>query len=167
MKFDRYEWRIMQALQENGRLTNQELSDRVGLSSTPCWRRLNDLNQSGVIQRCVVLLDPQLVGIRETAFAHVTIDQRHEGGLIEFENAVKKCPEVLECYASMGDADYLLKVVVPDVSSYDHFLNNFLFKLPGVVQVRSNLALRTIKRETALPLETFTQACPDLNNQTD
>lgn len=164
MKFDKYEWRIMQALQENGRLTNQELSERVGLSSTPCWRRLNDLNQSGVIQRCVAILDPQLVGIRETAFAHVTIDQRNESRLSEFESAVKKCPEVLECYASMGDADYLLKVAVPDVSSYDHFLKDFVFKLPGVVQVRSNLALRTIKRDTALPLEVFNKACPELHH---
>lgn len=162
MKFDKYEWRIMQALQENGRLTNQELSDRIGLSSTPCWRRLNDLNQSSVIRRYVAILDPQLVGIRETAFAHITIDQRSETGLEQFEAAVRKCPEILECYASMGDADYLLKVAIPDVSSYDRFLKNFLFKLPGVVQVRSNLALRTVKRETALPLSVYTQACPDL-----
>lgn len=162
MKFDKYEWRIMQALQENGRLTNQELSERVGLSSTPCWRRLNDLNQSGAITRCVAILDPQLIGIKETVFAHVTIDQKSEVGLKAFEEAVMKRPEVLECYASMGEADYLLKVAIPDVSAYDHFLKEFVFKLPGVVQVRSNIALRTIKRETALPLEIFNQACPEL-----
>lgn len=162
MKFDKYEWRIMQALQENGRLTNQELSERVGLSSTPCWRRLNDLNQSGAITRCVAILDPQLVGIKETVFAHVTIDQKSEVGLKAFEEAVMNRPEVLECYASMGEADYLLKVAIPDVSAYDHFLKEFVFKLPGVVQVRSNIALRTIKRETALPLEIFNQACPEL-----
>lgn len=154
----------MQALQENGRLTNQELSERVGLSSTPCWRRLNDLNESGVIERSVAILDPQLIGIRETVFAHVTIDQKNEAVLAEFEKAIAMCPEVLECYASMGEADYLIKVAVPDVSAYDHFLKESLFKMPGVVQVRSNIALRTIKRETALPLEVFKQACPELNN---
>jgi len=162
MKFDKYEWYIMQALQENGRLTNQELSERVGLSSTPCWRRLNELYKSGAIRRCVAILDPQRVGIRETVFAHVTIDQKSEIGMKTFEDAVMKRPEVLECYASMGDADYLLKVAIPDISAYDHFLKEVIFKLPGVVQVRSNIALRTIKKETALPLQIYRHACPEL-----
>lgn len=155
MKFDKYEWHLMQALQENGRLTNQELADKIGLSSTPCWRRLNGLNQSGVIKRYVALLDAHMVGIREIAFAHVTVDQGKQENTDQFEAAVINRAEVLECYRSMGDADYLLKLAIPDVTAYDRFLQEFLFKLPGVLQVRSNFALRTIKQSTALPLEVY------------
>ncbi|MBR9912832.1 MAG: Lrp/AsnC family transcriptional regulator [Gammaproteobacteria bacterium] len=155
MKFDRYEWQILQILQKEGQITNQELAERIGLSTTPCWRRLTNLNQSGVIRRYAALLDPKLVGIGEVAFANVTLDGRQEDAVQRFEEEVNGHPEVLECYASMGEADYVLKVAVPDISAYDRFLQTFLLKLPYVVQVRSNFALRAVKQETALPLEVF------------
>ncbi len=154
MKFDKYKWQILQALQKDCRLTNQELADRIGLSSTPCWRRINELNNSGVIKRYAAILDAENVGIGEIAFTHVTIDKR-ESAAQSFERAVQERPEIMECYASMGDSDYILKVAIPDVNAYDEFLQHFLFKLPSVVNVRSNYALRTIKQDTALPLETY------------
>lgn len=155
MKFDRYEWQILQVLQKDGQITNQDLAERIGLSTTPCWRRLNELNQSGVIRRYVALLDAKLVGIGEIAFANVTIDGRQENAMARFEEEVNRHPEVLECYTSMGDADYVLKMAVPDIAAYDRLLQTFLLKLPYVVQVRSNFALRAIKQETALPLEVY------------
>ena len=157
MKFDKYEWRILQELQKDGRLTNQEIADQVGLSSTPCWRRINELNNSGVIKRYAAILDAKKVGIGEIAFAHVSVDKRGREGIEGFEQQVMLRPEVLECYASMGEADYLLKLAIPSVSDYDDFLQQVLFKLPNVVNVRSNFALRVIKQDTALPLEIYHQ----------
>jgi DNA-binding Lrp family transcriptional regulator len=155
MQFDKYEWRILQELQNDGRLTNQEIADRVGLSATPCWRRINALNNCGVIKRYSAILDPKVVGIGEVAFAHVLIKKQDEQTVKDFEEAIKQRPEVLECYASMGEADYLLKLAIPDVSGYDKFLQSFIFKMPCVVNVRSNFALRVIKQDTALPLELY------------
>ncbi len=155
MKFDRYEWKILQLLQQNGRLTNQELADEIGLSPTPCWRRINELNNSGVIERYVAILDRKKVGIGEVAFLHVTIDKRDEKQVKAFEESIISRSEVLECYASMGDADYLLKVAVPDVSAYDTFLSNVIFKLPNIINLRSEFALRTVKQQTSLPLDVY------------
>ena len=155
MKFDKYEWRILQELQRDGRLTNQEIADKVGLSSTPCWRRISELNNSGVIKRYAAILDARQVGIGEIAFAHVSINKRGGVAVNNFEQEVLARPEVLECYASMGEADYLLKLAIPSVSDYDSFLQEFLFKLPDVVNIRSNFALRVIKQDTALPLDVY------------
>lgn len=155
MKFDKYEWQILQALQKDGRLSNNDIAERIGLSTTPCWRRINELNNSGVIERYVALLNPKLTGIKEIVFANVSIDKYEENHRHEFEQAVQARPEVLECYASMGDNDYILKIAVPDIAAYDSFLQDFLVKLPGVRQTHSTFALRVIKRDTALPLEVY------------
>ena len=155
MKFDKYEWQILQALQKDGRLSNNEIAEQIGLSTTPCWRRINELNNSGVIERYVALLNPQLTGIKEIVFANVSIDKFDESYRQQFEEAVKTRPEVLGCYASMGDNDYILKIAVPDIAAYDKFLQEFLVKLPGVRQTHSTFALRVIKRDTALPLEIY------------
>jgi DNA-binding Lrp family transcriptional regulator len=154
MKFDKYEWQILQELQKNGRLSNQEIADRIGLSATPCWRRINELNNSGVIKHYAAILDAKKINIGETAFAHVTI-AKHENSSRDFEGAIVLRDEVLECYASMGEADYLLKLAIPDVAAYDHFLQRVLFKIPAVIDVRSNFALRVIKQQTALPLSVY------------
>ncbi len=155
MKFDKYEWRILQELQKDGRLTNQEIADKVGLSSTPCWRRINELSNSGVIKRYAAILDAKKVGVGEIAFAHVSVNKRGGDAVREFEQAILERPEVLECYASMGEADYLLKLAIPSVSDYDSFLQEFLFKMPDVINIRSNFALRVIKQDTELPLEVY------------
>jgi len=155
MKFDKHEWRILQILQENSLITNQELSEKIGLSATPSWRRLNELNESGVIKKHVAILDSNLVGIKEIIFAHITVDQQVHQVASRFEDAIRLRSEILECYASMGDADYLLKVSVPDVGAYNNLLQEFLLKIPGVTQVRSNFALRTIKQSTALPIDRY------------
>lgn len=153
VKLDPSERRILTELQKNARLTNQDLAERVGLSSSPCWRRVRALEDAGVIRGYAALLDPRKVGVGETVFCNVTLE-RHEEGVVErFEAEVARRPEVLECYAMTGDYDYQLRIVVPEVKSYDEFLQDFIFRLKGIAHVKSNFALREVKYDTALPLQ--------------
>ncbi|MFA7431476.1 MAG: Lrp/AsnC family transcriptional regulator [Rhodospirillaceae bacterium] len=154
---DPSERRILSVLQGNARLTNQDLADQIGLSPSPCWRRVRSLEERGVIRGYVTLLDPGKVGIGESVFCNVTLERHSEGAVDRFEQEVMRHPEILECYAMTGDADYLLRVVVDEVRSYDRFLHDFIFRLPGVAHVRSHFALRAVKYDTALPLEQFDQ----------
>jgi len=154
-KLETAEIRILSELQRNGRLTNQELAERVGLSPSPCWRRVRNLEEAGYIRRYAALLDPEKVGVAESVFCHVTLERHSEGAVERFESEVMRHPEILECYAMTGEADYLLRVVVGEVRSYDRFLQEFIFRLPGVAHVKSHFALREIKYDTALPLESM------------
>lgn len=144
--------KILAALQTNGRLTVQELADAVGLSSSPTWRRLKALQESGHIRQYAALLDPDRVGVPECVFAHVTLTKHDRAGIEAFERAIARRPEVLECYSTTGDADYLLRVCVPDTRSYERFLQEAVFTQPVVQHVRSNFTLREVKYTTALPL---------------
>lgn len=150
--FDGYERRILIELQANARLTNQELAERVNLSPSACWRRVRALEEAGVILRYAAILDPKKVGFGESVFAHITL-ARHSANLNRrFTDEVSRHPEVMECFNTTGDADVLLRVVTPDVSAYDEFLEETIFRVPGLAQVRSNFALRQVKFETALPI---------------
>ncbi len=152
VQLDVYERHILIALQANARLTNEELAKRVGLSPSACWRRVKALEEAGVILRYAAILDPRKVGFGENVFAHITL-ARHSATLTrEFTDAISKHPEVMECFNTTGDADVLLRVVTPNVSAYDEFLEETIFRVPGLAQVRSNFALRQVKFETALPI---------------
>ncbi|HYG88538.1 MAG TPA: Lrp/AsnC family transcriptional regulator [Azospirillum sp.] len=144
--------KILTALQENSRLTVQELAERVGTSSSSCWRRLRSLEETAVIRRYTVLVDPKAVAVGECVFAHVTLNDHSAETAAAFIKVVRERPEVLECYAVSGDADYLLRVAVREIADYHRFLEEFVFQLPFQVQIRSNFALNEIKFETALPL---------------
>jgi Lrp/AsnC family leucine-responsive transcriptional regulator len=144
--------RILATLQREGRLTNQELADRVGLSPSPCWRRVRDLEEEGVIRRYAAILDPDKVGVGECVFTLINLEMHNRDSLSAFEQAVKDRPEILECYAITGDADFLLKVHVPNIRAYDRLLNEVIFRIPGVKHVKSSFTLREIKYDTALPL---------------
>ncbi len=146
------ERRILIELQNDARLTNQELAQRVGLSPSACWRRVKALEEAGVILRYTAILDPKKVGIGECVFAHVTLARHSLAMTHEFADSIRARPEVMECFFTTGDADILLRVATPSVSAYDKFLEEFVFAAPGISQVRSNFALRQIKFETALPL---------------
>jgi len=148
-----YEKKILLELQRDGRLTNQELAEKIGLSPAACWRRVKALQDSGVIRRYVAIVDPPQVQMGQCVFAHVRLERHTEEFTEQFVNNIRKRPEVLECYAVTGDFDYILRIVEADVSSYDDFLRSFLFKLPGIAHVHSNLALREIKFDTALPIK--------------
>ncbi len=149
---ERLRYRILTELQRNGRLTNQELAQRVNLSPSPCWRRVKDLEESGVIRGYAALLDPEKVGVPVCVFTLINLEMHSSESLEAFQEAVRIRPEILECYAITGDADFLLKIRVPDIRSYERLLNDVIFRIPGVKQVKSSFTLREVKYDTALPL---------------
>lgn len=149
---DEFERRILTAVQEDGRLSVNDLADRIGLSTSPTWRRLRALEDRGVIRRYVALLDPALAGVPQCVFTHVTLVKHDRTAIAEFEARMLNRPEVLECFATTGDADYLLRVMVADTPAFDRFLQEAIFTVAAVHQVRSNFALRQVKFETALPV---------------
>ncbi|MFQ5548199.1 MAG: Lrp/AsnC family transcriptional regulator [Woeseia sp.] len=149
---DSFEHKILIALQADGRLTNQDLAQQVGLSPSACWRRVRGLEEAGVITRYTAILDPEKVGIGETVFAHVSMARHTKAPTTEFAELMRRQPEVMECFFTTGAADIILRVATPSVAAYDNFLENVIFNAPGVSQVHSDFALRRIKFETALPL---------------
>lgn len=151
-RFDRATRLILEALQVDGRLSTQQLAERVGLSATPVWRRVKELEQSGVIRRHVALADREKLGLSICVLAHVSLVRHSEGAVQQFERMVATRAEIIECQAITGEADYVIKVVAPDMKAYDQFLQANIFTVPGVASVRSNVVLRELKYETALPV---------------
>jgi DNA-binding Lrp family transcriptional regulator len=152
-RLDTHDRRILNELQRDARLTNQELATKVGLSPSACWRRVKAMEESGVILRYAAILDPKKVGYGECVFAHISLDRHSRDLSTEFAESMRQQPEVMECYYTTGDADFLLRVAIPSVAAYDKFLQNVIFSAPSISQVRSNFALRQIKFETAMPIE--------------
>jgi Lrp/AsnC family leucine-responsive transcriptional regulator len=153
LALDGLDRRILIELQREGRISNQELSERVGLSPSPCLRRLKQLEGEGVITRYVALVDPDRLGLGVTAFIRVRLDQQDDRHLTQFEAAVAGFPEVMECYLMTGDADYQLRVVVEDLKAFEDFLRHKLTRIDGVAQVTTSFALRPIVYKTALPID--------------
>ena len=150
---DRTDLKILDALQSDGRLSNQRLSEMVGTSIAACWRRVRALEDSGIIDGYAALLNRQQLGLNLCAFVHITLARHVKESTAPFEEAVMARPEVMECFATTGDADFILRVVTTSIETLDRFLEDFLFGLPQISQVRSNIALRELKLNTALPLE--------------
>ncbi|NCF19314.1 MAG: winged helix-turn-helix transcriptional regulator [Haliea sp.] len=149
---DRTDLRILDALQQDGRQSNQALADRVGISTAACWRRVRALEEEGVIERYAALLSRPKLGLDLCAFVHISLARHVQESTVPFEQAVMERPEVMECFATTGDADFILRVVTTSIEAFDKFLEQFLFGLPQVSQVRSNIALRELKLDTALAL---------------
>ncbi len=149
---DTLDHRILAELQSQGRISNQDLSDRIGLSPSPCLRRLRRLEDEGVIRRYVALVDPEAVGLGVTAFVRVRLDQQDDRHLAVFEAAVADFPEVMECYLMTGEADYQLRVLVGSLGEFEDFLRHRLTRIAGVAQVTSSFALRPVVYKTALPV---------------
>ena len=150
---DRVALRIAAALQRDGRQSAQQLAERVGLSATPVWRRVKEMEASGVIRGYVALLDREKLGLPICVLAHVTLERHSEGAVEQFEAMARASPEIMECHSTTGEGDYLVKVVAPDMKAYDRFLQEKVFRTPGVANVRSSVVLREVKYETALPVE--------------
>jgi DNA-binding Lrp family transcriptional regulator len=146
--------RILSELQENARVSNADLARAVGLSPSPCLRRVRELEQRGVIRGHVALVSPSAVGLPVSVFVQVTLERQVEKALDVFEASVLDRPEVMECYLMTGDADYLLRVVVADLSAYEAFLKTYLTRVPGIASIKSSFALKQVKYRTALPLAT-------------
>lgn len=153
IKIDRIDRNILEELQKDGALTNQELADKVGLSPSPCLRRVRALEESGIILRQVTILDHKKLGLSLTAIILIGMDRHTPERFAEFESKVGEYPEVQECYLITGqDADYMLKVVVPDMDHYHHFLLNRITRIQGVSGVHSSFVLRRVLDSTSLPL---------------
>jgi Lrp/AsnC family transcriptional regulator, leucine-responsive regulatory protein len=153
MTLDAIDRRILAQLQENARIPNVELAESVGLSPSPCSRRVKALEDAGVIRRYAALIDPAAAGLPVSVFISVTLDRQSENDLEVFERRIASLPEVMECYLMTGDADYLLRVVVPDLETYKRFLMDHLTRIPGVSNIRSSFALKQVQYRTALPLD--------------
>lgn len=151
---DRIDYRILQHLQNDARVSNAELAERVGLSPSPCLRRVRALEQAGILKRYVALVDPGAVGLPISVVVNVSLRSQERAALIEFEGQIQRCPEVMECYLMTGSSDYLLRIVVPDLESYQRFLADTLTRIPGVANIQSGLALKQVVYRTELPLET-------------
>lgn len=150
---DARDQQLLTALQRDSRLTMQELSERVGMSTSACWRRVKALEADGVISRYAVIVNPRKAGFGLSSMVHVSLARHEQKHVDNFVREVSRHPEVLECFATSGEADFHLRVVVRDMDAYNHFLDDFVFKLPGVSQVRSNIVLKEIKSDTALPFK--------------
>jgi len=153
MELDAIDARILTELQSDGGLTNAELAERVGLSPSPCLRRVKLLTDAGVIKKRVALVDGNAIDLKVSVFIHVTLEKQIEENLSEFETAIEARPEVVECYLMTGESDYLLRVVVPDLETYERFLMEHLTRIPGVSNIKSSFALNQVKYSTALPLD--------------
>jgi Lrp/AsnC family leucine-responsive transcriptional regulator len=144
--------RILRELQQDGRLSVNELAERVGMSASPCWRRQKELEEHGYIRRYAALLDRRKLDLGLVCMLHVSLT-RHEAGVVEaFEAQMRACREVMECYEMTGTSDYIVKVMVANMDAYHDLLHNVLLKLPGVSQLNTSVALREVKYETALRL---------------
>ena len=159
INLDKTDRKILAILQTDGRLTNQEVAERVGLSPSPCLRRIKNLEESGVIRQYVALLDPDKIGLGLLAYVNVRLEKHSDSPAgaahsprADFAASVANWPEVVACYAMTGEMDYLLRVHVEDMEHFSQFMMDTLLKHPAVLDVKSSFALQRVKDTTALPL---------------
>ncbi len=152
INLDKTDIKILNALQENSRVTHAELAKQVNLSTTPCYNRVKALEEKGLFKQQVTLLEAEKLGLNVNVFIHVTLEKQVEEALKQFEQAIDDRPEVMECYLMTGEEDYLLRVVVPDIKALERFILQHLSKIPCVSSIRSSFALKQVRYKTALPL---------------
>lgn len=152
MPLDEIDRRILRALQRDGRMQNVELAKEVGLSPSPCLRRVKLLEEAGVITRYVAVLDPAKIGVGLTMFVRVWLTAQDAETIDRFIVAMKRLPEVMECYIMLGESDAMLRVVVADLDDYRHFQSTHLTKVNGIQNVKTDLPSEIVKRTYELPL---------------
>ncbi|MBE1291796.1 Lrp/AsnC family transcriptional regulator [Shimia sp.] len=152
MSLDQTDRRILTVLQKQGRISNAELAERVNLSQSACHRRVHRLEKDGYIKDYVALLDPRKLDVPTTVFVEITLSGQADEVLDAFEKAVSRIPDVLECHLMAGTADYILKVVAENTEDFARIHRQHLARLPGVAQMQSSFALRTVFKTTALPV---------------
>jgi Lrp/AsnC family transcriptional regulator len=151
-ELDPFERRILLELQRDASLTTAQIAERVGLSPSPCWRRIDRLERDGFIRARVALIDRRKVGLNAQVFAQVKLNAHGRANLDEFSAAIRSFPEVLEAYVLMGTTDFMLRIVTQDIDAYERFFFDELSKLPGIQEINSTVALSEIKATTELPL---------------
>ncbi len=149
---DAIDRKILENLQNNARMRNVELAEKVGLSPSPCLRRVGNMEETGVIRGYATLVDAEAVGLPVSVFVSVTLEKQIEKVLEKFEKEIRARPEVMECYLMTGDFDYLLRVVTSDLGAYERFLIEHLTRIPGVASIKSSFALKQVAYRTALPI---------------
>ena len=153
MNLTKIDIQILDLLQSDASLTAAQIAERVSLSTSPCWRRINRLEKAGLIERRVALLNPEKLGLGLVVFARIRLSRNDEASLESFEDQVRRFAEVVECYTVTGSADYFLKIVTRDIKQYDRFLRRRLTQIPLVRDINSNVAVTCIKYSTELPLD--------------
>lgn len=156
-KLDALDVRILETLQSNGKLTNVELAKIVGLSPSPCLARVRSLEERGLISHYVALLDPEALGGLMSVFIQVHLERQAVRELGVFEDAMARFPEVMECYLMTGEADYMLRVIVPNLGALQEFIVERLSRIEGVANIRSSFALKQVKYKTAYPIREIIQ----------
>lgn len=146
--------KILQLLQENANLSTADIAEKVGLSQSPCWRRISRLEQAGIIRKRVAILDHAKLGMEVVVFVNISLTAHGRQNLAAFEKEIRKFPEVLACYTVTGQMDYLLKIVTKDIQHYESFIRNSLMTLPMIREMHSTIAITEIKDTTSLPLQT-------------
>ncbi len=149
---DIWERRILALLQEDASLSTATIAEAVGLSASPCWRRIDRLEREGIIKRRVALVDRAKVGLKAQIFAQVKLNAHGRANLDEFAAAIREVPEVMECHVLMGSVDFMLRIVAADIESYERLFFEKLSNLPGVQEINSTVALSEIKSTTSLPI---------------
>ena len=152
ISLDATDLKILSALQRDGSMSNVDLARQVHLSASPCLARVKALRKAGVIRRYVALVDPDAVGLGVSVFISISLREQNTSALAEFERRIEACDEVMECYLMTGDADYLLRVVVPDIRALERFILDRLSPIPGVEKIRSSFTLKQVRYKTELPL---------------
>ena len=152
LTLDRYSLQILAELQRDSRQTVQQLSEAVGLSTTPCWKRIKDMEAAGVIRGYTALVDREKVGLNLAVIVEVNLSQHTEELVQRFEQAVAASPAIVRCLSTTGQSDYLLTVLTTDIKAYEQLLHDTIFKLPGVTHVRSSIVLKELKAEVRLPV---------------
>ena len=151
-ELDAYERAILRVLQDDASLSTAAVAEAVGLSASPCWRRIDRLERDGFIKRRVAIVERRKVGLNAQIFAQVKLNAHGRANLDEFADAIRIFPEVLECHVLMGSVDFMLRIVAADIEAYERFFFEKLSRLPGVQEINSTVALSEIKSTTALPL---------------
>lgn len=149
---DAYSLGLLQQLMRDSRQTVQQLADAVGLSPSPCWKRIKDMEAAGVIRGYTALVDAEKVGLSLRVVVEANLAQHAEDKVRQFEKAVVAVPEIVQCHSTTGESDYVMTVLVSDIKHFDRFLHDTLLRLPGITHVRSRIVLRELKSEVRLPL---------------
>lgn len=151
-RLDALSLRILEVLQSDSEISMVDLAERVGGSTSACWRRVSELKNQGVIQRSVAIVDPLALDLAVNVFVQVSLERQDRKSLETFDAAVRTRPEIMECYLMSGESDYMLRVVVRDLIEFKTIMLDFITKIPGVASIRSSFALSQVKYSTALPV---------------
>jgi DNA-binding Lrp family transcriptional regulator len=149
---DKFDRKILTLLQADGRLSNQELAEKIGLSPAPCWRRVKRLESDGLIDGYVAMLNAVQLGLSVTAFTFVSLENHHPDSVEAFDRVIRTCPEVMECYSLSGQHDFLLRIVATDLAAYEEFLSKNLLAISSVRSASTSFVLKTKKFTTRMPL---------------